>query len=350
MRTGRPRNLGVRLALLERLPHETVGEMLRSGSFSRPQLSHYLRELRRLGYIEPRVYFSHLDTDGPGAKRYGLTRSGRRYRDRLRSTESHRPPVTESPAVEPARGPARVVDRPAPRSATTRSAQRYVGVHNLCYSMLVEAGFRRPFHWEREYPMANGSWIKRHAPFGKGIHLEESGGRRWDQAGAAGHVISVKFRVDATEPEEAEARAERVVQGIRRTLEREYGCSLSEPERRVAPKHSIVGDPMAAAVRGTGVSVHGDVGVDDTPEPGTLELDSARAVREYVDGVKSVGTLSQKVDMLLAAVAELQKAAAATVEASAAQTGVLREILSRLPKAPEGPQVPIKPSNGEGYA
>lgn len=350
MRSGRPRNARLRLALLERLPHETLGEVIRTGSFTRPQLSHYIRELVRLGYIEPRTYLSHLDTDGPGAKRYGLTRRGRRYREQLRLTESHQPPLTESPDVKPYPGPARVVRRPLPRTGTSRSTQRYVGAHNLCYTMLVEAGFRRPFHWEREYPMGNGSWIKRHAPFGRGLHLEESGGQRWDPAGSAGHTITAKFRVQGEDPEEVDARAERIAAGVRRTLEQEYGCTLSDPVRRVAPKHSILGDPMAQAIRGTGDSVHGTVGVDDTPEEGTLELDSAKAVQDYLKGVKAVGTLDEKIDALTTAVSQLRAAMVASIESNTAQADALKEILARVPKPPmQAPLPPAKPSDGEGY-
>jgi hypothetical protein len=350
VRTGRPRNNRIRLALLERLPSESVGDILRTGSFTRAQLSHYLRELQRAGYIEPNVYLSHLDTDGPGAKRYSVTGSGRHYRLRLARTESRQPISVETTDVKSSAGPARVVNRPAPRTGPTKSSQRYVGVHNLSYRMVIEAPFTRPFHWGREYLMGNGSWVKRHSAFGRGVHLEESGGNRWDKAGAAGHILSVKFRVPGPDPAENERTADRLAAKVRHILEQEYGCTLSDPARSVPPKHSVTGDPIAEAIRATGVAVHGPLGVDDTPEPATLEFDAADRVERYVKGIEALGTLDEKVGRLAGDLAELRRAAEGLVEAGAAQTAVLREILARLPKPPvQGPEPPARPSTGEGY-
>lgn len=349
-RTGRPRNLRLRLAILERLPRESVGEILRSGSFTRPQLAHYLRELTRAGYVVPLPYFSHLDFDGPGAKRYGLTGKGRHLRQRLRERIPPQPPVSETPRLPvPLGGPASVDTRPAQRPPRV-SVQSYVGVHNLCFVMTIEAGFRRPFHWEKSYPMGNRSWMKHHSPFGKGIHLEESGGLVTDPPGTAGHTLSVKFKVAGPDAEENEAKAERVVGVVRRTLEVEYGCTLSDPVLRSQPKHSVVGDPYARALRGTGVAIHGDVGVDDTPEGGTLEFRSAERLERYERGMETLGTLGEKVDRLLAEMAETNRALGAVVDANSQQLGVLRELLERIPKAPVASQVqPPKPPDGQGY-
>ena len=307
-RTGRPKNLRLRLALLERLPNETVGEIVRPGVLTRPQVSHYLRDLLREGLIEPHTLFSHLPQDGPGAKRYGLTSKGRHYRMELRRMESLRTLPTETTERKAGEVPARAVRRPHPRRVSGPSVQsylspRYVGSHNWNFVMVVESPFRRPFFWESSHQMRNGGWVSRHAGFGKGISLQESGGAGFDPAGAAGHKISVKFRIENDDPLEADRRARQLAAGVRLTLEREYGCQLSDPVLRSVPKHSVVGDPVPEDIRDAGVAVHAEVGVDDTPEPGTLEFtghEAAERVRKYTDGGGRIGELADKVDLVAA--------------------------------------------------
>ena len=194
------------------------------------------------------------------------------------------------------------------------SSQRYAGVHNLCYSMVIEEPFERDFGWEKHYRMRN--WIKRHSDFGRitengRVHLEESGGRLEDGPGAAGHTISIKFRVDGDDPTENERRAQSIAEGIRLTLEMKYGCKLSDPVSKGAPKHSITGDPLARALTREGISIHGPPGVDKTPdEEGTLELESAKTVREYQAGIAAMPEMRDVLLGIKAALAEQTKAIA----------------------------------------
>lgn len=357
LRTGRPKNLRIRLALLERLPNESEGEIIRSGSFSRRQLKHYLREMEREGLIQFLPYFSHLDTDGEGAARYGLTRKGRRVRQQLRGPESHRPPQTETTDEKVTGRPAGAVRRPGGRTERRHAAQRFVGVHNLCFTMVIEAGFRRPFHWEKQHMMANGSWVSRHARFTRDLDIQESGGSRWDQPGAAGHTISLKFKVNGDDPHEVEAKALQTAFLVRRTLEQEYGCQLSEPVQRVSPKFSVVGDPVAKAIRDAGGAVHGEVGVDDTPEDGTLEFNSADAVRRYFKGVETLATLGEKMDRLIEDTkqtreqnAQLVRAMGAVVDGQAALSKLLGDFIAKLtPQAPKPVQGPAPAQDLIGF-
>lgn len=350
-RTGRPRNLRLRLALLERLPRESVGEILRSGSFSRPQLAHYLREMRREGLIEPSRYFSHLPEDGPGAKRYVVTRKGRSRRQVYREYENSALARRVIPESEPPAPPAGVAPRTGPPAtkpssspSSSVSTQVYLGLHNLAYSMTVEASFRRPFHWERSYAMGNGSWVKRHSPFGRGIHLEESGGSRYDAPGAAGHKLTVKFRVRGPDAVTNEARAYRIANGVRRTLEMEYGCTLSEPVLVSLPKHSFKDDPFARALTSAGVSVHGEVGVDKSPErEGTLEIRSGETAKRYAEGLARVPELLERI-------AEMEEKLGAMLEAETRLAGAVEKIAERLtPPKPSPPPPPLSDLSGSGY-
>lgn len=314
----------------------------------------------REGWIAPLPHLSHLATDGPGAMRYGLTRTGRRARERLRkSLETHLPLTGEIPRAAatapapPAHGvSAGVTPRLSPPvTAPPSGRQEHYGVGNLWYTMLIEAPFRRPFGWAREYPMGpgRGTWVKRHSPFGRGIHLEESGGTRWDPPGIAGHTLTVKFAVKGKDPEANEAEAERVVEDVRRTLETEYGCTLSEPLRRGPGKWHVRNDPMARAIREAGIAVHGKVGVDDTPEPATLEFDAAEAVRSYAKGVAALPDLLVAVAALRAEVAELRAANVAMVEGQVEQTKALREVVERLRPPKVEPPPPLGDPGRAGY-
>ena len=304
-RTGRPPNRRLWLALLERLPTESVGELIRSGSFTRPQLSHYLRQLRRGGFVHPLTVFSHLPSDGPGAKRYGLTRNGRRLREKLRSTESPPGVPTVTTVRKSAALPGGAEVRPRPRSIPSRSEQVFVGAHNFGYQMIIESRFRRELGFDKSTVM-RGGWVSRHTAFGRGITIQETGGARWDPPGSAGHKIRVSFRIprpESGDPREVAGQADARVEGVRRLLETEYGCTLSEPELITVPKYSALHDPLAEAIRDAGVTVHGEVGVDDTPEPATLEFsgsEAAERVRKYTDGVGRIGELADKVDLVAA--------------------------------------------------
>lgn len=367
MRLGRPPNLRKRMELLQQLRDHSIGEVVRDGGFTRNQVKHYVRALHRLGYIAQSRYFSYLDTDGAGAKRYELTPAGRhalsRHRARLELdssvARSHQPPGLGSTAQPADRPPERVEVRPAGRTTRTSSSQQYVGVHNLCYSMIIMEAFTQPFKWEKEYLMGNGSWVKRHATLVKGVHIEENGGSRWDRSGTIGHTLTVKFRLNGEDPVTNERNADACALTLRALLEKSLGCTLSEPERRGLPKHSIVGDPVARAMRQAGVALHGQVGIDDSPEPATLELDSAEKVNRYLRGLDSVanlGTVVARLQGTVEAIARTQAVIAALLETNSVLLRTLVERIGLGGPSPTPPPLEPRPVDSpppgqrEGYA
>lgn len=333
--------------------------------FTRDRARHYVRELVRLGLIEPVPFLSHLDTDGPGAKRYALTRTGRvelagletEFTTELASSGVNSSQVSVDGGVNSSEGAMASSDPP---HLLPLPSQRFLGVHNVRFRMVIEAPFTRPFGWVSEHKMGHRDrpgWMSRHSPFGKGVHLEEAGGAQGDPAGAAGHVLLLKFRIDAVEadgtrlgPREVEQKARSRANGIRRTLELCYGPTLSDPEPVGAPKYSIGGDPFARAQTEAGHTVHGPVGVDNTPEPGTLELDTPEKVEEYFEGIKangvSLGAIAAKLDALLQGGSETNRQIGELA-------GAVNRLLERLsPPKPEGPVAPKTepPGPGEMYA
>jgi len=354
---GRPPNLRAWADLLDRLGRMSLGEVVRTGPYTRDQVRSHVREFVRNGFIRAAPAFSYLDSDGFGGKRYVLTAAGKAAQ--LEAQTRSGPPVVIIPqqggSKFPVSGSEIASDRVSHPSPGPRFTQHYVGVHNVAYSMVVTEPFRVPFEWDpnREYPMGpKGSprWLKRHGDLDKRTHIEESGGRMGDEAGAASHTITVKFRVDGTDPLAVEREAEGRIEGIRRTLELRYQCALSDPVPKGIRKHSAAGDPWARFVTGTGARVapsQGQPGVDDTPEPGTLEFATAEEAKAYVDALLAIGKgltgMDAKLDLLIAGGTEQSKAIAGLTEA-------LNRLLDKLtPKGPDvGPAAP-KPSDGAGY-
>ena len=299
------------------------------GGFSAGSLRHYARELVRLGYIEPAAYFSHLPTDGPGAKRYVLTRAGKRVFTQLESSAPlaviHRQSIHAKGGVNWRESSAGATIPSAPR----RYSQRYVGGHNLCFRMIVEERFERPIPWQSEHPMgpkAAPRWVSRHLEYEPGVHLEEAGGSMSEGSGEAGHVIMLKFAVEARgrKPSEVEREAESRADGIRRTLEMRYGGQLSDPEIRGHPKHSFPHDPFARVIRSKGIALHGPVGVDDTPEEGTLEIEAAEKADAYLNLPEQVARLMASVGRLEAAIESMARSQETVV---VAQTQILRRLV-----------------------
>jgi len=342
---GRKPNIPAYLDVLRRLQDSSLEEIRRATGRTVDSLRHYIRELTARGLIEPARYFSHLSTDGSGAKRYILTRLGRRELERL---ESSTPTVGMERQPISAKGGrnSEVFSARATNLSALRYSQRYVGAHNFCFRMVIEEPFERPFRWASEHPMGPRKaprWMSRHATYEPGVHIEEAGGTIRDAAGAAGHLILLKFAVLAKDrnPVEVEREAESRSDGIRRTLEMMYGCRLSEPELRGHPKHSFPRDPFARLVRAKGVSIHGPIGVDDTPEEGTLEIADARQAQEYVKGVSSVPKLAEAIDRLTSGQKELGEAMAKVAtglgDMLTAQAQLLMNVEEVRRREPTGP-------------
>jgi hypothetical protein len=319
-------------AWLKVLSHLRLG-----GRFPDDVSRHYLRDLVQRGLIRPAPYFSHLPTDGAGAKRFILTRAGREELERL---ESSAPPAVIVATLTSESGE-KSPDSSAGATASSapRYSQRYAGGHNLCFRMVIEEPFDRPAQWETEHPMGPVEaprWMSRHATYEPGVHIEEAGGTIRDPAGAVGHVLMLKFavRADGRTPVEVEHEAESRALGIRRTLEMRYGCKLSDPELRGHPKHSFPRDPFAKVVRKEGIAIHGPVGVDDTPEENTLEIEDAHLAQRYVEGVAAIGTGNRDVAAGLAKLAEatgrLEAQVAQLVRSSEVQTVAQGEMLRRI--------------------
>ena len=194
MPRGRPPNLEAWVGILTRLRKESLKEIASQGPYSVVRLRHYVREFVARGLIEPATAFSHLPTDGPGAKRYVLT---------IRGTDLLRDLVAEMEGPRKGRGiTANSVESSARATIASapRYSQRYVGAHNLCFRMVIEQPFERPMKWASEHAMGPKDaprWMSRHATYEAGVHVEEAGGTISDPAGAAGHVIMLKFAVDA---------------------------------------------------------------------------------------------------------------------------------------------------------
>jgi hypothetical protein len=336
---GRRPNLPAWLDLLQRLGKSSVKQIAAEGPYTPGQLRHYIREMVRLGYIEPARLFSHLPTDGPGAKRYVVTRRGRSAMAEIHALTAEVELRTSGP--ESSAGVSRLTG--------PISSQRFLNVHNLCFRMVIEAPFERPFGWAKTYAMNH--WVKRHSPFGRGVHLEESGGRMGDEPGSAGHVLTLKFKEKPEQgesPLDVDRRAESRALGLRETLELRFGCRLSEPVRVGAPKHSFAGDPYARAVRAGGVTIpvesRDGVGVDDTPEPATLEIADGVTAKKYVDGISAVPDLKAAIERMETASREQAQALASiarTLETQAmGQVRVMRQLEEIRRREPAGPAQP----------
>jgi hypothetical protein len=200
--------------------------------------------------------------------------------------------------------------------------------------------------------MRNGGWICRQAHFGKGVWVQESGGARFDPAGKAGHSLCVRFSVKGEDSYETNQRAWRIVGNLRAALERGYGCQLSEPILRSTPKHSVTGDPIAAAVSATGATIHGEFGVDNTPQKGTLEFSGANApeqVSAYVKGVQQIGTVGERLDALATKIDSLAGQVSSLTGSTEKVAGALGLLVERLTPPASRPIPPVDPWEG-GYA
>ncbi len=348
---GRRPDRSVWLAILSRLRS--------GGQFPEGFSRHYLRDVVQRGLIRPAPYFSHLPTDGPGAKRFILTRAGRRELESLESSaplaRNHAEGSSREYVSNGGNSPkssAGATSRSAPQRSPLLYSQRYAGCHNLCFRMVIEEPLERPVRWDTEHamgPRSSPRWMSRHATYEPGVHIEEAGGTIRDPSGAAGHVLMLKFavRADGRAPLEVERDAETRADGARRMLEMRYGGRLSEPELRGHPKHSFPRDPFARIVRKEGIAIHGPVGVDDTPEEETLEIEDAHMAQEYVEAIAAIGTgnreaaegltkLVQATNRLEAQVTQLVRTSEVSAVAQVEMLRRIEEIRRREPGKPTG--------------
>lgn len=354
MTRGRPPNLSAWLHVLSRLRTSSVSELKAEGRFSPDAIRHYIRDLVRRGYVEPARYFSHLPSDGAGSKRYVLTRRGKAVLAELQSSAPQagidRQSIHATGGGKSEESSAGATTPSAhPRRPHPRYSQRYVGGHNLCFRMVIEQPFERPFVWATEHAMGPKDaprWMSRHAEYEPGVHIEEAGGTIADPAGTEGHVVMLKFAVPANgrSPTEVEREAESRADGIRRTLELRYGCQLSEPTIRGHPKHSFPHDPFAKVVRARGITLHGPVGVDDTPDEDTLEIEAAAKADAYLNLpgtlerlAGAVESMNRKSDQLAAVLESIVRAQDRVLTAQGHMLRQLEELRRREPIGPTRP-------------
>jgi hypothetical protein len=335
---GRPTNRSIWADLLERLTIQSLAEIRDATGFSKDKLRHYIREFAHRGLIEPDRYFSHLPTDGPGAKRYSLTRSGRKVLKELlggvAETTGEELAVTRA---ESGRKSAGATSRSAPHYS-----QRFFGVHNLCYRMTIERPFVRPVRWDSEHPMGpreKPRWMSRHATYEPGVHIEEAGGTITEPAGAAGHILMLKFapRAKGRSPVELERYANERAWQIRQDIETNFGCELSDPELRGHPKHSFPHDPVARSVRAKGIALHGPIGVDDTPEPDTLEIEDAKVADAYLKLPETLERLEKVNGRLLVAIESMARSQESVLTGQAQMMRRMEELRTKQPNGPKSP-------------
>jgi hypothetical protein len=337
MTRGRKPKLSVWLDVLSRLHSYSLVEIRREGPYSAGQLRHYVREMVRRGLIEPARYFSHLPTDGPGAKRYTLTARGRATVREIQERVAENEPGAAVSQFKPPpkKSSARVTNPRGPISS-----QRFANAHNICFSMLIEEPFSRPFGWDLTYkmgPRSDPKWHKRHATFGKGIHIEESGGTIADEAGAAGHKLTIKFseqRRLGENPSDVDRRAWDRVMGLRETIQMRFGCRLSDPVPVGHWKHSFPHDPVARSIRAKGIALHGPIGVDDTPEPDTLEIEDAKVADAYLKLPETLERLEKVNGRLLVAIESMARSQESVLTAQGQMLRQLEEIRRREPTGP----------------
>ena len=339
---GRPRNLAARSLLLEHVAKgRSVAEIIRLTSLSRSRVRHYLTSMVGESLILPSPYFSHLDVDGAGAKRFTLTPEGERALRYLRSLRPETP--RERAGLLAEKGVSGIA-----HTGTPRYPGRYAGPHANTFRTVYERPMDRHFPWARTQPMRSG-WLKRYGRL-YGVGIEENNG------------ATLIFRVPRLLARGDPLRSERLVLAkvdrVRRALESEYGCQLSTPVRATLPKHSFLHDPLVHAARLAGlaprraVDERDNTANDDSPEQDTLEHASAEAAREYEAGRKldasvastrTVGRQFLRVDERLVrmeeAVGRMEMAVARGTEASERIAGAVERLAERLtpPKAPTPP-------------
>jgi hypothetical protein len=331
---GRRPDRAIWADLLTRLRTSSLAEIRSETGFTSGRLRHYVRDLTRRGLIEPDRFFSHLPTDGPGAKRYRLTRKGLEV---LRGSSAQVAGI-ERQRSEPEGG--RKSGQSSARARTTSApshySQRYFGVHNLCFRMVIERPFVKPVRWDSEHtmgPSGRPTWMSRHATYEAGVHIEEAGGTITEPAGAAGHVLMLKFapRSNGRSPAELEEYAERRAWEIRQDIETNFGCELSDPEIRGHPKHSFPHDPVARSIRAKGIALHGPIGVDDTPEPDTLEIEDAKVADAYLKLPETLERLEMVNGRLLVAIESMARSQESVLTAQGQMLRQIEEIRRREP-------------------
>lgn len=343
-RTGRPTNSAARLDILQRIAAgKSMGEIVREGPYNRGQVQRYVRSLRSDGLVVPDPHFSHLDTDGGAALRFAVTPGGALVLAALtehRHGKSTTPRLGKSPDVNGTRRPAGVVGTTLtePGRGPVLASQVFAGVHAVCARYALEGAPENVSGWRsRVVSGVTMRWL-----------TLGSGARAVTLQLAADRTLTAKYKVDANRalPVEEQARdvEERkiaIAYNVRRQMARALRCGLSEPEFRGTAKWSVLRDPVAAAVRTLGTTLHGegngDVGVDDTPEVGTLEYTGSGAVdavREHTLATRAVGRGFEEVRELVGSLLREARAdrdlLVAISEGALARDAMIRELLVRV--------------------
>ncbi len=339
---GRPRNEEAYRALLDRIAKGVYEcDLRRKGTldgflYTPLQLRHYVRELKRKGLVT----WGPANSDPLRGRWLTLTEQGvleanRRYprpesgdikqavaetvAETLGGTErpSHQTTLAEVPVLLP---PARA---------------EYLGVHQLTYRLeIVTLGtLEEKFLWDGERALKN--WTQRYARVGVDVEAFLNG--------KPPKSLTLRLSSRASQPYEGELHALQFALAFREQIEETYGSHLKNPVVISHQKHTIVGDPVAEAVRRQGLTLHErGAGIDNTPLPGTLHLETSESVSAYLH-------MGENVLALREALPEIQANGRATLEA-------LREVrtaLSRIADVLEGktqerPRAPV--DRKEGFA
>jgi hypothetical protein len=200
------------------------------------------------------------------------------------------------------------------------------------------------------------------------VSIQESGG---GMSGSTSNSLIFRACVHPSltlEPDEAERKGRTAIERIHAWWMREYACLLSGLEDKnsqyLSIKHAFFHDEVARKLSMNGIVIQGPIGVDGTPQEGTLHISDSQTATNYkryreelighvvsaADAGSALSALQTDVANLIQSHAELLKEIEALVQSINALSNDIRSLTALLSKRPwETKQVP-SPSlamNGE---
>lgn len=337
---GRPRNDEAYRSLLERISRGVFECDLRKRgtldafSWTPLQLRHYLRELKRRGLVS----WGPVNSDTLRGRWLMLTPEGviEANRGRAEGVAETPPPVAETVAetLGGTEKPSKQTTLAEVPALLPPARAEYLGVHQLTYRLEIQqlGSLEEKFVWEGERALRN--WTQRYARVGVDVEAFLNG--------RPPKSITLRLSSRASQPYEGELHALQFALAFREQVEDAHGCRLRNPVVVSHQKHTIIGDPVAESIRRQGLTLHEKgAGIDNTPLPGTLHLETSEAVSAYLH-------MAENVLAIRGASPELTANSRATLE-------VLKEVrasLGRIADVLEGrtqerPKAP--PDSKEGF-